>query len=477
MLPVALAYRERPCYCVPGKVASRHRTLHHGIAHLLTQDFWRGHVSSHPSMHQPIPRSTAGIPPLIKRNTTLFALSQSFMGAGTQLGYGMGPLMVVALTGSASLAGLTVALFGASRFLVAYPAGKITDTYGRKPGIQLGLGLALVGTITVGVAMLLHGIVALVVGMLIFGMGFNAAQQLRVAAADMFPPRLRAMALGFVATGSLLGLVISPILVWISEIIAGRTGLEPIALPWLMVPTLILVGMALVTFVHPDPREIGMHLERYYPDYTPPPSQPHAGQRSAFSARTLWRRTSARQAIISNCAGQGNMAIVMVLTSLVLFHHGHSLTAIAFSHMFHSAGMFAFTIPIGWLADHIGRERVMYPGVATTLVGAIFVTFGAELWSVTLGTFLVGLGWSAANVASTAIIADLSETEHRGRAIGVSDGGAGVMTVLAAVVTGPLVECTSLPAAGAAAALVAVVPLLLLAMLQFSRWRHVAPAP
>ena len=51
------------------------------------------------------------------------------------------------------------------------------------------------------------------------------------------------------------------------------------------------------------------------------------------------------------------------------------------------------------------------------------------------------------------------------------------MTVLAAVVTGPLVECTSLPAAGVAAALVAVVPLLLLAMLQLSRWRRVAPAP
>ncbi len=427
-------------------------------------------------MHQVIPRSTAGIPPLIKRNTALFALSQSFMGAGTQLGYGMGPLMVVALTGSASLAGLTVALFGASRFLVAYPVGKITDTYGRKPGIQLGLGLALVGTITVGVAMLLHGIAALVAGMLIFGMGFNAAQQLRVAAADMFPPRLRAMALGFVATGSLLGLVISPLLMWISEIIAGRTGLEAMALPWLMVPTLILVGMVLVTLVQPDPREIGMHLERYYPDYKPPP-KPHAAQGPAFSPRTLWRQTPARLAIISNCAGQGNMAIVMVLTSLVLAHHGHSLTAIAFSHMFHSAGMFAFTIPLGWLADRIGRERVMYPGVATTLIGAIFVTFGAEFWSVTLGTFLVGLGWSAANVASTAVIADLSETQHRGRAIGVSDGGAGVMTVLAAAVTGPLVECTSLPAAGAAAALVAVVPLLLLAMLQLSRWRPVARAP
>src|SRR3954464_13343933 len=84
-------------------------------------------------MHKPISRLASGIPPLIKRNTVLFALSQSFVGAGTQLAYGIGPLMVIAVTGSASLAGLTVGLFGVSRFLVAYPAGKITDHYGRKP--------------------------------------------------------------------------------------------------------------------------------------------------------------------------------------------------------------------------------------------------------------------------------------------------------------------------------------------------------
>ena len=233
-----------------------------------------------------------------------------------------------------------------------------------------------------------------------------------------------------------------------------------------MVPSLILVGMVLVTFVQPDPKEIGMHLERYYPDYVPPPKRSMADTPETFSARKLWRHTPTRLAIISNCAGQGNMSIVMVLTSLVLAHHGHTLTAIAFSHMFHSIGMFGFTVPIGWLADRFGRERVMYPGVALTLVGAIFVTLGPGYWWVTLGTFLVGLGWAAANVASTALIADLTETAHRGRAIGVSDSGAGIMTVAAAVVTGPLVECTSLPAAGIAAAAVALVPLLLLAFSQ-----------
>jgi MFS family permease len=421
-------------------------------------------------VHKPLAPSASAIPPLIRRNTALFALSQSFIGAGTQLAYGIGPLMVLAVTGSAALAGLTVGLFGVSRFLVSYPVGKITDTFGRKPGILFGQGLALVGTVASGLAMLAESAVGLTLGMLVFAMGVSAAQQLRVAAADMYPPRMRGLALGFIATGSLIGIALSPLVMWLAEMVGQRTGLAAIGLPWLMLPALILVGMALVTFVRPDPKEIGMHLERYYPGYTPPPKAA-AGQQSEFSAMALLRFTPTRLAIVSNCAGQGNMAIVMVLTSLVLAHHGHSLTAIAVSHMFHAAGMFAFTIPLGWAADRIGRGSVMYPGVAVTLVGALFVALAEGFWSVTLGTFLVGLGWAAANVASTALIADHADTEHRGRAIGVSETGAGAMTLLAAVVTGPLIECASLPAAGFAAALIAVVPLAMLAADRAAQWR------
>jgi len=56
------------------------------------------------------------VPPLIKKNTALFALSQSFTGAGMQLAYGVGPLMVYQLSGSAGLSGLSVALIGLSPF-------------------------------------------------------------------------------------------------------------------------------------------------------------------------------------------------------------------------------------------------------------------------------------------------------------------------------------------------------------------------
>jgi MFS family permease len=420
-------------------------------------------------VHKPVPRAS-GIPPLIKRNTALFALSQAFIGAGTQLAYGIGPLMVLAVTGSASLAGLTVGLFGVSRFLVSYPIGQITDRFGRNPGILFGQGLALVGTVITGIAMLMNSAAWLTLGMIVFTMGVSAGQQLRVAAADMYPPRMRGLALGFIATGSLVGVALSPLVMVIAEVVSQRTGHTALGLPWLMMPALILMGMVLVMFVQPDPKEIGMNLQRYYPDYVPPPKRA-SDDAAEFNSWDLIRNVPTRLAILSNCAGQGNMAIVMVLTSLVLSHHGHSLTAITISHMFHSAGMFAFTIPIGWAADRYGREHVMYPGVAVALVGALFVAFAEGYVSVTLGTFLVGLGWCAANIASTAMIADQVETQHRGRAIGVNESGAGAMAVLAAIVTGPLVECASLPAAGVAAVLIAVVPLVALAWIKMVQMR------
>ncbi len=420
-------------------------------------------------MNQTPPPQTFVIPALIKRNTALFALSQSFTGAGMQLAYGIGPLMVIALTGSASLAGLFVGLIGLSRFLVSYPVGKVMDIYGRKPGILLGLVLALIGSVAIGTAMHLKSVVGLGLGMLVFGMGMNAANQMRVAATDMFPPRHRAQALGYVALGSMTGLILSPAVIALSEHVAPGVGPDPMALAWFMLPPLIVMGMVLIRFVRPDPKEIGMRLGDYYPGYQPPPRPAAAEGVAPFRAMELLRDRRTRLAIVSNCAGQGNMSIVMVLTSLVLAHHGHSLTHIAFSHLFHSMGMFAFTIPLGKLADRYGRERVMIPGVATTLVGAGLVAFTSGYLAITLGTFLVGIGWAAANVAATALIADHARTEVRGRAIGVNESFAGATAVFAAAVTGPLVEYSGLPATGLTAVLLAAVPLVMVLMMRKGR--------
>ncbi len=413
-------------------------------------------------MHEQRPQPAAfTTPPLIRRNIILFALSQSFNGAGMQLAYGIGPLMVLALTSSAALAGLSVTLIGLSRFLVAYPVGRIMDAHGRKPAILLGLVLALFGATALGLSIELESLALLTLGMLVFAMGMSAAQQLRVAATDMFPPQRRGQALGYVALGSLAGLVFFPPIMLFSETYASTFGLHALGLPWLLMPLLILPGMVLIKLVRPDPKEIGMNLGHYYPGYVPPP-QTKIDAHTAFNWRLAIRPLPIRLAIACNCAAQGNMAVIMVLTSLVLHTRGHSLSAIAFSHMFHSAGMFAFTIPLGWLSDRIGREKVMYPGVVVALVGAAFVAFPEGYWSVTLGTFLVGLGWAATNVATTAYIADNSKTAERGRTIGINDTCAGAISVVMAVLTGPLIAWSGLSAAGMIAMLVSFLPVVVL---------------
>ena len=248
--------------------------------------------------------------------------------------------------------------------------------------------------------------------MVIFAMGISAAQQLRVAATDMYPPRHARAGAGLRR-----------------HRLAGRHCAEPAgdgladdrgaahrprrasALPWLMLPVLILGGMMLVTFVRPDPKEIGMHLERYYPDYVPPPKLAGGQDARVQLAGTCCACAPTRLAILSNCAGQGNMAIVMVLTSLVLVASRPFADRDRVLPLFHAAGMFAFTIPLGWASDRyrprVGdvsgrRHGAGWRAVRRLRRGLRRRSRSARSWS--------GSAGRAANVASTALIADYVET-------------------------------------------------------------------
>jgi MFS family permease len=126
------------------------------------------------------------VPALIKRNTLLLALAQAFVGMGTQLVPTLGGIMIERLLGSLALAGLATSLQYAARLLIAYPVGWVTDAYGRKAGLLLGLVLSLIGAVTVGVSMLWLSFPLFLLGMVVFGLGVGAGQQLRTAAADMY---------------------------------------------------------------------------------------------------------------------------------------------------------------------------------------------------------------------------------------------------------------------------------------------------
>lgn len=401
----------------------------------------------------------------MKRNTIILALSQALVGAGTQMVPALGPLLSVELLGTAAMAGLAVSIIGVSRFVVAYPLGKLADTYGRRAGLMLGLVVAIAGTVLTGFSVIWHSFPSFVLGMLIFGLGMGAAQQLRVAAADMYPPSRRAEGLGYVLTGSLVGAFAGPVVISTAQLISPELGLAPLATPWLIVPAALIPTLVLISFMRPDPKDIAANLARYYPDYKP--LMPSASVKPGnIGIGAFLRHYPKRVAFVASFAAQGNMTMIMAMTSLALAHHGHALPSISISVSIHVLGMFAFSMPLGKLADALGRRSMLVAGTVITILGTLLVPTSPEYVVITLGTFLVGLGWSCVNVAATAVIADTTQPQERGRAIGTNDALASASAIVLPLLAGPLVDIFGLNSIGVLGVLLMLAPLPLLIRLR-----------
>jgi len=391
-------------------------------------------------------KAKAPIPPLIKRNTMYLASSQAFTGAGGQMVPTLAPVLVTQMIGSAALAGIGTSITGLSRLIIAYPIGRLTDTYGRKSGVILGLLLVGLGASITGVAAMLEYFPVFLLGILVMGLGTGAVQQLRVAAADMFPPNRRAEGLGYVLTGSLVGAMIGPVLIRTAEAISDTVDIEPIALAWFFVPIAVVISLAMVMRVRPDPKEIAANLGDYYPDYTPPEIQ----QRPAGKVGILYflNHYPKLAAFVSMFCVQGNMNMMMTMTALALRRHDFSLSAISLSVAIHVMGMFGLSLPLGRLTDRVGRRNVMLLGLVLASAGSWFVVATPSYTIITTGTFLVGLGWSCVNIAATALYADTTSPDERGRVIGANDTFTAAAAISMPLVGGVVIEYLGLLALG-----------------------------
>src|SRR5205823_6464690 len=110
------------------------------------------------------------LPPAIKRNTLLLAVTQAFVGVGNQMVPALGAIMVLQLLGAPALAGIATGILGGCRFLVAYPIGALTDRHGRRVGLVLGLVLSVVGALALGWAMTRASFPVFLLGLGLFGL-------------------------------------------------------------------------------------------------------------------------------------------------------------------------------------------------------------------------------------------------------------------------------------------------------------------
>ncbi len=410
-----------------------------------------------------------GIPPHIKRNTLYLALVQALVATGFQLVPSLGSLIMLRFTDVLALIGATLSVGRIAGPLMSYPAGILADRRGRKSVLILGVGLCGFGSLLIYFSVVSISLPVFVAGLVINGLGLGALRQTTVAAIDMYPRRLKAEGMGYVMTGTSLGSIGSPLLVWATSKYASSHGLDELALPWLIIPFLMVLSGILIYMIKPDPLEIARNITDHYPGEAVSKGK-QAVEQSKVKISELLRSLPVKISLANNALSFAVMSMVMSLSALILRQNGYSVTLISICIGLHVFGMFGFSSVFGRLADRMGRKKMMYVGSAILAVSGFLTPLTSEYVVVTAGLFFVGLGWSINNVATTAMLGDSTPPTSMGQMMGVSQliGGAGSLIV--PVLGGYLAQNFGFPAVGIACVIIAV-PITLLA----SRLRETSP--
>jgi MFS family permease len=128
-------------------------------------------------------------------------------------------------------------------------------------------------------------------------------------------------------------------------------------------------------------------------------------------------------AILSIAIGHVALVSVMVMTPVHMAHVDVTLTIIGLVISIHVLGMYAFSPVVGSLSDRFGRVRVIQIGIVTLLLSTIISGFARadDAYTLGLGLFLLGLGWSCTLIAGSALLSESVEPEYKASSQGASD--------------------------------------------------------
>jgi MFS family permease len=394
-----------------------------------------------------VPNARAELP--IRRNTALLGAATACFAGLSQLVAAVATLTFVLVTGIESLLGLGPALVIGTAAVAAFPAGRAMDRFGRVPVLAAGFTAGAVGSMLIGIGARAVSTPLVLAGFVLVGTANGAILLIRTPAGDMYPHR-RERGVSLVLFGAVFGAALGPL---VFTPLFGGKELEPDALlvPWLVAAGLMLLGLAFVLAVRPDPKRIAEMLT--VGEQAPPPSAP-------APLGAILRRPGVVPALIAAVASWSVMVAVMNLTGYVVIghgHHQHQLFPIVSAHL---VGMFGLVLVVGDLISRIGRRQALLGGLLLIGVSCASLIWVESIAATAVALFGLGLGWNFSFVAATAELADRTTAVERGRVLGFNDLLSGLCGASLALIGGYTFTEAGVAALGVGATLIAVAPVL-----------------
>ncbi|MDT0451178.1 MFS transporter [Streptomyces hesseae] len=364
-----------------------------------------------------IPGSPPGTPDLaaVQRHTVrVLMTAQVVAGVGMGSMLSSGGLLVENLTGSRSVAGLATTLTTLGAALMSVPLAALSRARGRRAGLGTGWLVAAAGAVVVLAGAGLRAPVPTLLGMLLIGAASAANLQSRYAATDLAEPEARAGALSLVVWATTVGSVLGPNLSGPGEAVARPLGLPGPAGTFVFSVGAFVAGWAVIRTWLPTAAAKAPRSAQTAP--------PRFRTRMRAAAGHVLASPAALTGLGALVVGHAVMVSVMTMTPVHLAHHGASLSVVGLTISLHILGMYGLSPLVGRAADRLGRIPVILAGQAVFAAATVLAgTAGGRQWPVTAGLFLLGVGWSCATVAGSALLSESVAAEHRSETQGLSD--------------------------------------------------------
>jgi MFS family permease len=325
-----------------------------------------------------------------------------------------------------------IAVFGVTKALSNYLAGRFADVMGRRQLLLIGWVIAMPVPFLL---MWAPSWIWVLAANALLGVSQGLAWSMTVIMKiDLVGPKHRGLAMGLNECAGYVALAVSA---YATAWIASRYGLRPE--PFYLGVVFVVAGLCLSILVRETREHSALESLRYHTIRTAQPSD--VFWRTTVSDRNL---SSVTQAGLVNNLNDG---MAWGLFPLLFAAMGMELSAIGLLTAIYPATWGLGQLVTGGLSDRIGRKWLIVCGMWIQAVGIVVVTVSGKLSGFASGAVLLGVGTAMVYPTLLAVIGDVAHPDWRATSVGVYRLWRDTGYVAGALVAGAAADACGLPVA------------------------------
>jgi len=324
------------------------------------------------------------------------------------------PYYALKLRATPEQIGLITAAFSIAQLVFAPIWGRVSDRYGRRPALLIGL---VASTIAYAVFGLATSLWLLFFSRIIQGAGGGTTGVAQAYVADTIKPGDRARALGWLSAASALGVSIGPVI----GSFAAHFGREA---PGFLAAILCLLNAVFAWRWLPETRTAA---ERN--------AVPRSKKPIWHAAWVVFRHPNQPVSRFIYIYGAGMLGFSAMTSILALYLNSRfGVTEQTIGYFFLYVGVLSFvmrSVLLGPIVERIGEMGAVRVGTITLTIGLVLYPAATNLWVLAAIIPLVPIGTALLFPATTALMSRVSSQDELGVTMGVAQTFAGVARVIA----------------------------------------------